>query len=58
MQATIFLTKEEVKNAIEYYILNSFSYLPIDSKAITTMAVDNIQFFDEVVTVGITCEKE
>lgn len=59
MLATIFLTKEEVKNAIANYLLTSLSYQPVnDPEATIITTIEDIQFFDEMITVGLTCKKE
>lgn len=59
MVATIFLTKEEVKDAIIHYLLSSLSYQPANDPVATMITtVEDIQFFDEMVTVSLTCEKE
>lgn len=59
MLATIFLTKEEVKNAIADYLLTSLSYQPAnDPEATMITTIEDIQFFDEVISVGLTCKKE
>lgn len=59
MLATIFLTKEEVKDAITHYLLSSLSYQPVnDPRAVMITTVEDIQLFDEMVSVSLTCEKE
>lgn len=59
MLATIFLTKEEVKSAIEEYLLNSLSYQPVDDpEADMITTIEDIQFFDEMISVSLTCKKE
>ena len=59
MLATIFLTKEEVKSAIEEYLLSSLSYQPVDDpEADMITTIEDIQFFDEMISVGLTCKKE
>ena len=59
MLATIFLTKEEVKNAIADYLLSSLSYQPANNPEATIITtIEDVQFFDEVITVSLTCKKE
>lgn len=59
MLATIFLTKEEVKSAIEEYLLSSLSYQPVDDpEADMITTIEDIQFLDEMISVSLTCEKE
>lgn len=59
MLATVFLTKEEVKSAIEEYLLSSLSYQPVDDpEADMITTIEDIQFFDEMISVGLTCKKE
>ena len=59
MLATIFLTKEEVKSAIEEYLLSSLSYQPVDDpEADMITTIEDIQFFDEMISVSLTCKKE
>lgn len=59
MLATIFLTKEEVKDAISDYLFNSLSYQPAnDPEATMITTVEDIQFLDEMISVNLTCEKE